>query len=428
MTYYDKHMCEKISVITVVYNDVKNILRTIESCLGQSWPNVEYIVIDGASKDGTREIIEQNACNLSFWSSEPDKGIFDAMNKGVEHATGDWVCFLNSGDEFATSHALEDMLTMTSHEEVDVLYANSIAVSSGSSQQKMASKDAKKLDMYPIYRHGSSLVRLNIQRKFGFDLSAIPRVGYGLDWDMIHRMYVAGCKFQYVDCFMEKYEVEGTSNHQIKNRWNNYKITSGGKFSVRKFAYFIVSCLLYWFNKVGIYRWVRGFFMEWMVNSFFTHIPFWFIRKQYLKLVRARIGSGSMVMKSVYIMSPNRLKIGEGSHVNYDCILDARAGITIGNSVSISHRVNLMTGGHDYRSRNFCGIFKPIVIDDYAWLGVGCTILQGVHVGRGAVVCAGAVVNHDVPSGAVVAGVPAKQIAERPSDLDYKCVWTIPFC
>jgi len=271
-------------------------------------------------------------------------------------------------------------------------------------------------------------VRADVQRKFGFDVSLIPQIGYSLDWEMIHRMFKSGCHFKHVDCFMETYETEGISNHQIRNRWYNYKITSEGRFSFSKFFYFIASCIMYGLNKVGVYRWLRGFFVEWMVNSVFAHVPFWWIRKKYLQLLGTKIGCGSLIMKDVYMMSPNRLQVGTYSHINYDCILDARAGITIGNSVSISHRVNIMTGGHDYRSSHFVGVFKPIVIEDYAWIGVGCTILQGVKIGKGAVVCAGAVVTRDVEPFSVVAGIPAKKIGSRSKDLNYRCVWNIPFC
>lgn len=419
---------ELISVITVVYNDASKIRRTIESCIGQTWPACEYIVIDGGSNDGTYDIVREYSEHIAFHCSEKDEGIFDAMNKGVSRAHGDWVCFLNSGDIFTTPHSLEDMMTLEDHSDVDVLYANSIADDNGTLRNNIASADTELMNKYPIYRHGSSLVRLDIQKKFGFDTSGSTRVGYGLDWLMIYRMFKSGVRFRKVDCFMETYEQSGTSDHQILNRWYNYKITSDGKFSPSKLCYFLVSCTMYLLNSSGLYRWIRGFFVEWMVNSFMSHIPFWWIRRQYLKLLHAKIGSGSMIMKKVYIMSPNRLEVGRDSHINYDCILDARAGITIGNSVSISHRVNVMTGSHDYKSTSFAGQFRPVIIDDYAWLGVGCTILQGVHIGRGAVVCAGAVVTHDVPDYAVVGGVPAKKIGERPQDLSYKCKWTIPFC
>ncbi|MBR7135192.1 MAG: glycosyl transferase family 2, partial [Bacteroidaceae bacterium] len=126
--------------------------------------------------------------------------------------------------------------------------------------------------------------------------------------------------------------------------------------------------------------------MEFIPNSILPHIHFWTIRRAYLKMVRAKIGKGTFIMKNVYIQSPNRLTIGSGSHINRGVVLDARGDIIIGASVSVSHNVNIMTGSHDHRSKYFTGEFTPIVIKDYAWIGVGATILQGVTIGKGAVV------------------------------------------
>lgn len=90
----------RISVITVTYNCKDTIEQTIQNVLKQTYSNVEYIIIDGNSTDGTREIIERYADRLGYWISEPDKGIYDAMNKGLKVATGEWVLFRNSGDYF----------------------------------------------------------------------------------------------------------------------------------------------------------------------------------------------------------------------------------------------------------------------------------------------------------------------------------------
>lgn len=81
-----------------------------------------------------------------------------------------------------------------------------------------------------------------------------------------------------------------------------------------------------------------------------------------------------------------------------------------------------MAGGHDVNSVDFAGDHRPIQIDDYVWIGVGATVLRGVHIGEGAVVCAGAVVTKDVAPYDIVAGVPAKKIAERNHELKYKCL------
>ena len=98
-----------ISIITVVRNDVVHIEQTMLSVLGQTYGNVEYIVIDGGSTDGTVDIIKKYADKLAYWVSEPDGGIYPAMNKGLQHATGEWVNFMNSGDSFADENVLEEV-------------------------------------------------------------------------------------------------------------------------------------------------------------------------------------------------------------------------------------------------------------------------------------------------------------------------------
>jgi len=100
----------KLSIVTVVYNDVNNIIHTIESVLSKKNNDIEYIVIDGASTDGTIEKIERYKSQISCFVSEQDNGIYDAMNKGLKLASGDAVIFMNSGDIFAPSLNLEQFL------------------------------------------------------------------------------------------------------------------------------------------------------------------------------------------------------------------------------------------------------------------------------------------------------------------------------
>lgn len=89
----------KISVVTVCYNAVDTLEETMLSVLNQTYPNIEYIVIDGGSTDGTVDIIKKYADRLAYWISEPDKGIYDAMNKGIAAATGDYIINMNVGDK-----------------------------------------------------------------------------------------------------------------------------------------------------------------------------------------------------------------------------------------------------------------------------------------------------------------------------------------
>ncbi len=99
----------KISIVTVTYNCVDTVEQTICNVLKQTYPNIEYIVIDGASTDGTKEVIEKYADKIAYWISEPDKGIYDAMNKGIKVATGEWILFRNSGDYFIKQSTVEDV-------------------------------------------------------------------------------------------------------------------------------------------------------------------------------------------------------------------------------------------------------------------------------------------------------------------------------
>lgn len=97
----------KVSVVTVCYNTVDSIERTILSILDQTYHNIEYIIIDGGSTDGTVDIIQRYADRISYWVSEPDKGIYDAMNKGIAVATGDYINFMNAGDCFFSHSIIE---------------------------------------------------------------------------------------------------------------------------------------------------------------------------------------------------------------------------------------------------------------------------------------------------------------------------------
>ena len=121
-------MSHKISVITVVFNDVEHIRDTMESYFSQTWEDKEYIVIDGGSTDGTVEIIREYADRIAYWCSEPDGGIYEAMNKGIEHATGDWINILNSGDRFCSEKSLEEAIKETTSDDADIIFCNSIEV------------------------------------------------------------------------------------------------------------------------------------------------------------------------------------------------------------------------------------------------------------------------------------------------------------
>ena len=110
----------KISIITIVYNNARDIEYTITSVLNQSYSNIEYIIIDGASTDGTLAIVNKYKNDIDLIVSEKDNGIYDAMNKGLALATGEYVLFLNSGDELYNAHTLQTVIEKGNH--ADIIY------------------------------------------------------------------------------------------------------------------------------------------------------------------------------------------------------------------------------------------------------------------------------------------------------------------
>jgi len=118
----------KISIITIVYNREKYIAECIESVLNQTYPNVEYLVIDGGSNDGTQKRIETYRDKIAYYISEKDEGIFDALNKGIKNATGDIIGILNSDDFFSNTEVLNDVFKAFQRSKADLVYAKGLFV------------------------------------------------------------------------------------------------------------------------------------------------------------------------------------------------------------------------------------------------------------------------------------------------------------
>lgn len=119
----------KLSVITVTYNAQATLERTLKSVQEQSYPLVEHVIMDGNSKDGTVELIKRYENAQMKWVSEPDKGLYDAMNKSVQLATGDYLCFLNAGDTFFEADTVEKMMnSIPQNQSPDILYGQTVIV------------------------------------------------------------------------------------------------------------------------------------------------------------------------------------------------------------------------------------------------------------------------------------------------------------
>lgn len=109
----------KLSIITINYNNKEGLQRTIDSVIGQTWHDFEWIIIDGGSTDGSKELIEQYQRHFAYWCSEPDKGVYNAMNKGIAKAKGEYLLFLNSGDALNDEHVLQKIYDI--HPNADII-------------------------------------------------------------------------------------------------------------------------------------------------------------------------------------------------------------------------------------------------------------------------------------------------------------------
>lgn len=160
--------------------------------------------------------------------------------------------------------------------------------------------------------------------------------------------------------------------------------------------------------------------IKYVTNHLINHIPSYRVRHGWYRHIlgwqispTASILLGQHIQMGKIRASGKKVSIGAGTVINRGCLLYTTGGLIIGEQVSIGDGVWLVTGSHDMNDPRFPDIYKPIVIEHHAWIGIRATILAGVTIGEGAVVMAGAVVTRDVPPYAVVGGVPAKAVRAR---------------
>lgn len=171
---------------------------------------------------------------------------------------------------------------------------------------------------------------------------------------------------------------------------------------------------------------------NYLTNYIINRIPSFSVRHLwYRRALGIQLGDGSGIFLGCYIwfcslgqLRRNGLRIGKHCRINRNCCLDARGSLSIGDNVSISPEVAILTMQHFYNDPTFADDFRPVVIEDHVWIGARAMIMPGVTVGRGAVVAAGAVVTKDVAPRGIVGGVPAKPIGFR--DLDPHYVFDAP--
>lgn len=202
----------KLSIITVCFNNKEGLKKTIESVKRQTFKDYEYIIVDGGSTDGTIELIKENESFIDHWVSEKDKGIYDAMNKGIRIAKGEYCYFLNSDDRIASVSTLEKIFKKAK-KNIDILYGNLAVIKNG--KLKKVLKLSANVTFYSFYRtkvalhHQASFIKKELFEKYGyysldFKISA--------DWAFFYEtVIVHKAKIQYLNRIFAVFLAGGVS-------------------------------------------------------------------------------------------------------------------------------------------------------------------------------------------------------------------------
>ena len=205
----------KVTVVTAVLNDAGHIEQTILSVISQTDIEIEYIIVDGGSKDGTLELIGKYKDKISLLISEPDRGVYDAMNKGIKYSTGDFVYFLNSGDVLLNPSILSKIKLEEIKERNAIIYGN-VVVAYGNIEalEKPRPFFNSKMKFKGIgICHQSMFFPGELIRNEKYDLS----YNIAADYDLAYRLWRKGTEFLYRDITIAKYDWgKGISSNPYK--------------------------------------------------------------------------------------------------------------------------------------------------------------------------------------------------------------------
>ena len=243
----------EISIITVCKNSEVYLNETIQSVVNQTYQNIQYIVIDGNSTDGTPGIIKENSKKIAIWLSEEDGGMYHAINKGLKLATGDYILVLNSDDVLATNDTIKNVVTKMSKEKLDYYYGNIIKSKNGRNKKvTLFNVTFKQLLMSAhgtFVPHPCFFVSASLNKKLGgYNLS----YKYASDYDYILRALAStGSKGKHMEIEVTKFRIHDNS------------ITASGKIDEERKAILLK----------------QGYYQRSYLNRFFHYYVLWIYYK-----------------------------------------------------------------------------------------------------------------------------------------------------
>lgn len=201
----------KISIVTINYNNPIGLKKTIDSVVNQTWKNFEYIIIDGGSTNGDVDIIKSYENQINYWVSEPDKGIYNAMNKGIKKATGDFIIFMNSGDNFTNLSVLEEVQSKLSS-DFDIYYGDYYRIKSNSKRRKTFPESLS----FSYFYSGSLAHPSTFFRRTLFDEIFFYNESYKIvsDWEFyIYAICYKNVKYHYLKTAISDFDFTGISSN-----------------------------------------------------------------------------------------------------------------------------------------------------------------------------------------------------------------------
>ncbi len=209
----------RFSIVTVCYNAVDTIEETIKSVLDQTYDNIEYIIVDGNSNDGTIDVISKYADRVDYFISESDNGVYDAMNKGIDIATGEYIGFMNAGDKLVDCNVIEKVAASLDPES-SVIYGDTI-FKTKSTYRLQKALAVEKLSYMGIFCHQSAFVRLDYHKNNIFDLNYKVLA----DFNFFYKAYnVDHVKFQKLEIPISVFDQtdEGLSKRNYKQNYKEF--------------------------------------------------------------------------------------------------------------------------------------------------------------------------------------------------------------
>ena len=211
----------RVSIITVVYNGADTLAEAIESVLGQTYPHIEYIIIDGASTDGTQAVVARYGKQVNQFISEPDRGLYDAMNKGIGRATGDVIGILNADDLYANTAVISEVVALMEQQKADAVYGDLVYAQRDSPEKVTRYWQAGTYKPGAFLRgwmppHPTFFVRTSVYRQYGyFTISLRSAADYELMLRFIHKHQI---RVAYLNQVMVIMRLGGVSNSSLFNR------------------------------------------------------------------------------------------------------------------------------------------------------------------------------------------------------------------